>query len=162
MRRMLALSAALSALLFAGSALAQSFSSLEERMTEAEFKAAGLDKLSPEELARLNAFIAAETGKVASSVPAATPMAEDLRGFNQRSGPDGAILTSITGEFRGWSKAGTRLKLDNGQVWDITDSTSRLRINVVNPDIVIEPGVLGAWYLRVEGYNTRARVKRIK
>ena len=48
MRKLLLLSFALAAL-FSGSVLAQSFSSLEERMTEAEFKAAGLDKLSPEE-----------------------------------------------------------------------------------------------------------------
>ena len=50
MRKMLVLSFALAAL-FSGSVLAQSFSSLEERMTEAEFKAAGLDKLSPEDQA---------------------------------------------------------------------------------------------------------------
>ena len=88
MRRMLLVSLVLSAAM-AGSALAQNFSSVEERMTEAEFKAAGLDKLSPEELAALNAFIAAETGKVASTLPAATPVA-DNRGFNNRTGPDGA------------------------------------------------------------------------
>src|SRR5690606_16581762 len=100
MRRMLVLSLVLSAFV-AGSALAQSFSSVEERMTEAECKAAGLDKLSPEELAQLNAFIAAETGKVASSLPAATP-AVDNRGFPQQTGPEGTIYTSISGEFRGW------------------------------------------------------------
>lgn len=157
---MLVLSFALAAL-FSGSVLAQSFSSLEERMTEAEFKAAGLDKLSPEELSRLNAFIAGETGKAASALPAATP-AQDLRGFEQRTGADGTIYTSITGEFRGWSKSGERFRLDNGQVWQITDSTSRLKVMLTNPDIVIEPGALGAWYMKVVGYNTRARVKRIK
>ena len=161
MRRSLLVSLAL-CVAFAGAAFAQSFSSLEERMTEAEFKAAGLDKLTPEELAALNAFIAGETAKVASSLPAATPGVEDRRGFNERTGPDGAIYTSISGEFRGWAGAGTRLKLDNGQIWEITDSTSRLRIQVNDPAIIIEPGVLGSWYLKVEGYNTRARVKRIK
>ena len=160
MRRMLVLSLAL--LAFAGGHVqAQSFSSLEERMTEAQFKAAGLDKLTPEELAALNAFISGETQKVATALPAATP-AQDMRGFNDRTGPDGAIYTSITGEFRGWSKAGQRFRLNNGQIWEITDSTSRLRIQMTNPEIVIEPGVLGAWYMKVVGYNTRARVKRIK
>lgn len=160
MRKMLVLSFALAAL-FSGSVLAQSFSSLEERMTEAEFKAAGLDKLSPEELARLNAFIAGETGKAASALPAATP-AQDMRGFSQPTGPDGSIVSSITGEFRGWSKVGERFRLDNGQVWQIADSSSRLKVNLTNPEIIIEPGVLGAWYMKVSGYNTRARVKRIK
>ena len=160
MRRMLVLSFALAAL-FGGTVLAQSFSSLEERMTEAEFKAAGLDKLSPEELAALNAFIAKETGEIAAALPAATP-AVDNRGFYQATGPDGAIYTSISGEFRGWEGAGTRLKLDNGQVWQITDSTARLKVQVTDPRVIIEPGAFGSWYLKIEGYNTRARVKRIK
>ena len=159
MRRMLLVSLVLSAAL-AGSALAQSFSSVEERMTEAEFKAAGLDKLSPEELAALNAFIAAETGKVASTLPAATPVA-DNRGFNQPSGPDGAIYSSISGEFRGWSQ-GSRFTLDNGQVWQVADSTARLRVKMQDPKVIIEPGALGAWFMKVEGYNARAGVKRLK
>lgn len=159
MRRMLLVSLVLSAAM-AGSVLAQSFSSVEERMTEAEFKAAGLDKLSPEELAALNAFIAAETGKVASTLPAATPVA-DNRGFNNRTGPDGSIYSSISGEFRGWSQ-GSRFTLDNGQVWQVADSTARLRVKMEDPKVIIEPGALGAWYMKVEGYNARAAVKRIK
>ena len=159
MRRMLLVSLVLSAAL-AGSALAQSFSSVEERMTEAEFKAAGLDKLSPEELAALNAFIAAETGKVASTLPAATPVA-DNRGFSRPSGPDGAISSSISGEFRGWSQ-GSRFTLDNGQVWQVADSTARLRVKIEDPKVIIEPGALGAWFMKVEGYNARAAVKRLK
>jgi len=157
------LSFALAALV-AGAASAQQFSSLEERMTEAEFKAAGLDKLSPEELARLNAFIAGQNAQAAQSagvVPGATPGA-DTRGFYQRSGPQGEIITSITGEFRGWSGAGTRFVLDNGQIWETTDSSTRLAVKLTNPEVIIEPGVLDSWYLRVAGYNTRAKVKRIK
>lgn len=160
MRRMLLISLVLSAFI-GGSALAQSFSSLEERMTHAEFKAAGLDKLTPEELARLNAFIAEETTKAASTLPAETPMA-DNRGFYERTGPQGAIITSITGEFRGWDGKGDRFTLDNGQVWEVTDSSTRLSVKLTNPEVTIEPGVLGAWYLKVAGYNTRAPVRRIK
>ena len=110
--------------------------------------------------AALNAFIAAETGKVASTLPAATP-AVDNRGFNKPTGPDGAIYSSISGEFRGWSQ-GSRFTLDNGQVWQVADSTARLRVKLEDPKITIEPGALGAWFMKVEGYNARAAVKRIK
>ena len=158
MRKMLVLSLALAAL-FSGSVLAQSFSSLEERMTEAEFKAAGLDKLSPEELARLNAFIAGQNAQAASAAQATVP---DDRGFYGRTGADGEIISSSSGEFRGWSGAGTRFTLDNGQVWETTDASSRLVVKLTNPGVIIEKGFLGAYYLRVEGYNTRAKVKRIK
>lgn len=159
MRRMLLTSLVLTALI-GGSALAQSFSSLEERMTEAEFKAAGLDKLTPAELAALNAFVRAETSELASTLPAATP-AVDQRGFRSTTGPDGAIFSSISGEFRGWEQ-GSRFTLDNGQVWKVTDSTARLRVNLTDPKVTIEPGAFGAWYLKVEGYNSRAGVTRVK
>lgn len=160
MRRMLLISLVLTALI-GGSALAQSFSSLEERMTEAEFKAAGLDKLTPAELAALNAFVRAETSELASTLPAATP-AVDQRGFLRSStGPDGAIYSAINGEFRGWEN-GTRIKLANGQIWQVTDSTARLRVKVTDPQVTIEPGAFGAWFLKIDGYNSRAGVRRIK
>ena len=119
MRRIL-LPLALAAAFSAGMAQAQTFSSLEERMTESEFRAAGLDKLSEEELA------------------------------------------ALPGEFRGWSRKGEAITLANGQVWEIVDSASRLRVNLTDPQVVITQGALGAWYLRVEGYNTRVNVRRIK
>lgn len=157
MRRFLITSLVLFSLL-GGHALAQQFSTLEERMTEAEFKAAGLDKLSPEELAQLNAWLA---GKVSSAT--ATAQAGDRRGFPASTTTEGGtIVTTFTGEFRGWDGKGSRIKLDNGQVWEVTDSTSKLKVKLDNPTVFIEPGVLGAWYLRIDGYNTRARVKRIK
>lgn len=129
-------------------------------MTAAEFKAAGLDKLTPEELAALNAFIAEEVGR--GNLPAATPAAEDTRGFLRRTDtPADAIVSSIAGEFRGWDGRGQRLTLENGQVWEIVDGT-RLKIMTVNPTIIIEPGSFGSWELRVDGWNTRAKVRRIR
>ena len=62
MRRMLTTTLVLLAFA-AGSASAQEFSSLEERMSAKEFKEAGLDKLTPEELARLNAWLGQEVGE---------------------------------------------------------------------------------------------------
>ncbi|MFY2765346.1 hypothetical protein [Arenimonas sp. MALMAid1274] len=157
MRRLLITTLVLFSLL-GGTALAQQFSTLEERMTEAEFKAAGLDKLSAEELAQLNAWLA---GKVSSG--AATAQMEDRRGFPTSTTTDnGTIVTSFTGEFRGWDGKGSRIRLANGQVWEVTDSTSKLKVLVNDPTVFIEPGILGSWYLRVDGYNTRARVKRIR
>jgi len=138
-----------------GTALAQQFSTLEERMTYAEFKDAGLEKLTPEELAQLNSWLA---GK--SSV-AATP-SEDTRGFEGRTSAAGAVVSSIQGPFKGWKGKGDRFTLANGQVWEVTDSGTRLSVSLENPIVTIDQGALGAWFLRVDGYNARARVKRIK
>lgn len=143
--------------LAAGAASAQQFSTLEERMTYAEFKAAGLEKLTPEELAALNSWLA---GKASGTV-AATP-AQDTRGFEGRASTAGAVVSTIAGPFRGWKGKGDRFTLANGQVWEVTDSGTRLSVSVENPTITIERGMFDAWYLRVDGYNARARVKRVK
>ncbi len=154
MRRMI-LPLALLASLAAGTVLAQSFSTVEERMTAAEFKAAGLDKLSEQELAALNAWMAKELGKAAPA-PAA-----DTRGLVMRDS-GGPIVSTIPGEFRGWGGKGQRFTLANGQVWEVVDVASRLVVTLENPTVSISPGALGAWYMKVEGYNARVGVRRIK
>lgn len=160
MRRLLTTTLVLLALA-GGSALAQEFSSLEERMSAAEFKAAGLDKLTPEELVQLNAWLSQEVGDVARSAAPATPA--DRRGF-ETSGTDYSdIETRIAGEFTGWDGRDGRFVLTNGQVWQSVDPGSRLRgVKLDSPLVTIEAGTFGAWFLSVEGYNTRVRVKRVK
>lgn len=142
--------------LASGTVLAQQFSSLEERMSEAEFKAAGLDKLSPEELNALNSWLSTRVGGGAALAAGA-----DTRGFQEQRS-DGVIVSRITGEFRGWDGRGDRITLDNGQVWEVVDSTSRLKVKVQDPTVTIEPGILSSWELRISGYNTRAKVRRVK
>src|SRR5688572_3488323 len=111
MRRML-LPALLAFALTAGTAAAQEFSSLEERMSAKEFHEAGLDKLSPEELARLNAWLA---GRMQAQAQAAAPVApaapDDRRGFRDNDDNGEDIVSSIAGTFRGWSKLGDRFVL---------------------------------------------------
>lgn len=160
MRRMFATSLVLLALA-TGAASAQEFSTLEERMSAKEFKAAGLDKLTPEELAQLNAWLSQEVGEVAGS--AAPAAAVDRRGFENTGGDFSDIETRIAGEFTGWDGREGRFVLTNGQVWQSVDPSSRLRgIKLDSPLVKIEAGTFGAWFLTVEGYNTRVRVKRVK
>lgn len=160
MRRMLTTTLVLLALA-AGSATAQEFSSLEERMSAKEFKAAGLDKLTPEELAQLNAWLSQEVGEVARSAAPAAPV--DRRGFESSGNHYDDIETRIAGEFKGWDGRDGRFVLTNGQVWQSVDPGSRLRgINLDSPLVKIEAGAFGSWYLSVEGYNTRVQVKRVK
>jgi hypothetical protein len=145
--------------LLCGPAAAQQFSSLEERMSAKEFKEAGLDKLTPEELANLNAWLA---GRTQPAGTAAAP-AEDRRGFLASSGDDGGpIVSRITGEFRGWREKGDRFVLENGQVWQVSDATPKFVVALQDPVVKIEPGAFSAWYLSVEGYNARVKVRRIK
>ena len=168
MRRLLTASL-LAFALSAGVAGAQEFSSLEEKMSAKEFREAGLDKLTPEELAALNAWLGAKMPGDAAphlgglAATAAAPV-EDRRGFRDRDGDadESDIVTRIDGPFRGWRKLGERFVLNNGQVWEVTDAPSKFVVNLVDPVVRIEEGAFSAWYLSVDGYNARVKVKRIK
>ena len=140
-------------------AQAQDFSSLEERMSDAEFKAAGLDKLTPEELAALNAWLQHRT---AGTAPAATyvPPSEDRTGFRDAPDTDG-VVSRIAGEFTGWSGS-TQFTLENGQVWEQAEATSMRGVSVDSPAVTIRPAFMGSWLLKVEGFNQTVRVRRVK
>jgi len=138
---------------------AQSFSSLEERMSQREFEGAGLQKLSAEELASLNRWLL-EHGL---SAPAAS-----MAGANDRIGlPPAAsesgnrVQSRLLGSFRGWT-GNTVFRLENGQVWQQTDGGRLAGVNLDSPEVKIEKSLFGAWYLSVEGYNTRAKVRRLE
>ena len=166
-------------LLFATLALsvptaAQEFSSLEERMSYREFTEAGLDKLTPEELEALNQWLRRSVSEVATNAAqvavatAGATRSADRVGF-ERAGVLGSrdapteASGRIKGTFRGWEKKGQRFELDNGQIWEVTQIDQPfLGVNLDNPQAIIEAGFSGAWYLRVEGYNSRVKVKRVK
>lgn len=139
-------------------AAAQSFSSLEERMSAADFKAAGLDKLSAEELERLNDWL---RGNVGAQASAGYPPAGDRIGFRDPD-PTGTVVSQIDGEFTGWTGK-TRFRLKNGQVWQQIDSDARMAgVKLDSPGVRIEQGLFGSWMLQVDGYNSQVRVKRLQ
>jgi hypothetical protein len=140
--------------------MAAEFSSVEEQMSAREFKDAGLDKLSAEELAALNAWI---KNKRPAAGQVYDRVADDkVRvGFENSEARD-VVATNFLGEFKGW-EGDAIFKLENGQVWQQAESGSLKGIKTMqNPKITIRPGMLGAWYLQVEGYNKSIKVKRIK
>lgn len=141
-------------------ARAQQFSSLEERMTPGDFKAAGLDKLSPEELARLNTFVRSE---MEQRVTEARGKQDPKRvGFHDVGANRDPIVSSIPGRFTGFDGT-TTFHLANGQVWHQINSDSTLRgIRLDNPVVTIKPGLFGSWELTVKGYNAVAKVERVQ
>lgn len=136
---------------------------IEKQMTLEEFKAAGLDKLSADELARLNAWLNrtldVETEKAA--VAAKKKVEDDNRGFFN-FGSTEPVVSKIAGEFRGFAR-GREYTLENGHVWKQVDDASLAGVRLSTPEVRITPSLVGnSWYLAVAGYNTRAKVQRIK
>lgn len=135
---------------------------IEQQMTPDQFRAAGLDRLTPEQLAHLNEWLnrtlVVEADKAAAS--AEKRVKDENRGFGP--GASEPIVAHISGEFRGFGK-GRNYPLDNGQVWQQTDTASLSGVRLDQPRVRITPGLIGnVWYLSVEGYNARAKVQRIK
>jgi hypothetical protein len=160
-----ALSIALTLFAFAGPIAAQTFSTVEERMSAAEFREAGLDTLTDAQLQALNAWLQRDRRCVAPGAAATSPPAStnDTRGLRPEALDDEAdIVARLPGTFTGW-EGGAVFRLDNGQVWRSVDSGSSLRgVNLQNPRVTISKGVFGSWRLKVEGYNAVVKVERVE
>jgi hypothetical protein len=147
------------ALLFAAlSASAAETSTLEERMSKDEFRAAGLGKLSPAELKVLNDWLAGhQQVKTVREVVSSTgkPM------FESDLGERKIVETRISGGFSGW-RGKTTFKLDNGQEWTQAESGQFSNGHYDNPKVKIKPMLLGSWLMWVEPCGCSVRVERTK
>jgi len=143
---------------------------LQQQMSPAEFKAAGLDKLSPAELTALYGWLQGKVAAVAADTR--EQVREQAREEGRQEvivknrgffdfGSNEPITSTLQGEFRGFGKA-RRFVLANGQEWEQSDDTVLSGVRKTNPAVSISPGLLGVWYLRVDGVNTRAKVRRTK
>lgn len=153
-----------------------SFSTLEEKMTGKEFMAAGLDKLTPEELAALNNWLrrhsVATLDAPTSSAPAGaaagaaagTQKGGDQRGFENQMIEDvgkNDIVARIMGPFKGWDGE-TVFRLDNGMIWKQSEGSTFAMAEMDSPTVIIERGLFNVWKLRVQGYNKSVKVERLQ
>ena len=159
--------AVLGVLTLAGTAVGAEKSRLEQLMGP-KFREAGLDRATPAEIAVLEQFMIEHAGelraltpasdtKSAAAVVAADP-ARERRVEKESAANDERVVSRIAGEFKGW-RHGTTLTLENGQQWRVDDESSLVSRAKDRPAVTIERGTFGQWWLRVEGYNTAARVK---
>ena len=141
-------------------------------MSRDEFRRAGLERLSAEELAYLKAYL---SGSVRESVTSATQQNSDrvepqtgseaafgeeqLKRKVEKDVPE-AITARINGEFRGWD-GNTVFRLDNGQVWKQRVGGKYRSRKRQDPEIVIERGRFG-YYLKLIESGRSVGVKRIR
>lgn len=146
------------ALTLAGAAHAGRYSSLEERMSAADFRASGLDKLSAEELAALNRWLEAHGDELFDRGEPRSFRGGNENLLGDRNRPE--IGTRIAGTVTRIEK-GDVLTLENGQRWRVTSGALRLVEPLTSAPVLIQPGFLSSWKLSVEGYNAVLRVERV-
>lgn len=137
-------------------------------LAPADFAAAGLGRLTPEELARLDAFIAARTAPPAAApLPAAPPSAAARPAPSpvRRTTPavveeEESFESRLTGEFRGWEPR-TVFALENGQRWQETGGTTYAGPPLAAPAVRIRAGALGAYWMRIDGVPREVKVRRV-
>ncbi|MDT8408750.1 MAG: hypothetical protein RQ741_04045 [Wenzhouxiangellaceae bacterium] len=142
---------------------AESFSSLEERMTGAEFRNTGLEKLSAAELAALNRWIRqrslAESDTPVGGSESLPDRPSELPAINAMAREP--FQTRIVGAFNGWT-GDTEFELENGMRWRQADDTKFFIGEIENPVVTIKPSFMSSWRLSVEGYNSTVTVERIR
>lgn len=107
---------------------------------------------------------AAAATAATAATPAAAPTAPDPAKFGLEAKAARSLIdsidSSIEGRFDGWGPK-DRIKLANGQVWQIADD-SNAAMSVTNPKVTIRRGALGVFYLEFEKSNRTAKVKRVE
>lgn len=113
------------------------------------------------------AGVAAAPAASAAAVPAAQTRAELERNFGneqkifaEQTAQLKSIDSRIEGKFYGWV-ANQRIHLANGQVWKIADDSSE-ELELTDPKVTVERGLLGAIFLDIDGARMAPKVKRVK
>lgn len=71
-----------------------------------------------------------------------------------------SIESTVLGDFDGW-RPNERIRLANGQVWQITDD-SRGAVSTKAAKVTVRRGALGAYFLDIEGVNRSPKVRRVQ
>lgn len=165
----------LSALVLSSTCLATAqatFPGLKAVLSEAEWKRAGLDRLSPDQIGVIDAaLIRHQAGttatlrtELAEARTAATAPAKANPGLLERFGlplfedADWRTLPPLRAKVVKW-EGGNRFKLDNNQVWE---GYEPITYELVGKEIEIQARPHGQFALSVDGVNTTLRVMRLR
>lgn len=116
---------------------------IQQIMTPEEFKAAGLNKLSPDELAKLNAWL--------QGYRQVTEQAAEKKATARAERTKMDVLVSrVDGSFNGLTGR-TIIRLEDGTVWKQANADDRYRPkNTDHPAAVVIHGVFG-YKMQIEG-----------
>lgn len=122
--------------------------------------------------ARLACYDAIQVGArpqlaTAAAAPAAAAPARSkeenfgIEQKKQRESEPQSITSTIAGDFQGWGPS-SQIRLANGQVWRIIDGSEAVLAPMRNPKVTIERNMFGTLFLKIEGTNSSAKVRRIQ
>ena len=129
------------------------FQGLEKAMKPEDYDAAGLNKLTDEEKAKLDDFIRGYVSK--KSEQAATAAVDEAVKESEAIAPK-VIESRIVGPFTGYNGKST-FTLENGQRWTQSQRVSRFFTKIDSPMVVIVKGPAGYRMYIVGGGDIRVQ-----
>lgn len=145
------------------------FPGLKALLTDAEWKRAGLDRLSPDQLGIIDAaLIKREAGLVAQHQAALTVAADTTAkpapgtpagfGLPENDGSGWESIPPLKAKVVKWESP-SRFRLDNGQVWESADM---IVYDLIGMEIEIQARPHNRFALIVNGQNTTLRISRVR
>lgn len=125
---------------------------IQKLMSASEFKAAGLDKLSPRELQQLDQWLVHFLAYDSQQVVRDNNTIQKLQ--------KQPVRHRIPGHFSGWD-GNTVFTLDNGEVWKQRWS-GIYRISLEDPEVEISKNPLGFYELKIVKTKRKVGVTRVK
>ena len=105
----------------------------------------------------------AAAAQAAGTPVAAARAAENfgMEAVKQRAEQPKSVQSTIVGSFDGWGP-GSRIRLANGQVWRVIDGSEAVLAPRTDVKVSMERNVFGTIFMRVEGANSSAKVRRVE
>ncbi|MBK6582782.1 MAG: hypothetical protein IPJ33_18065 [Gammaproteobacteria bacterium] len=129
---------------------------VRDLMSADEFRAAGLEQLSQEEITALNAWLLRYTAKEAPILRTSNEVVrEEVRKVEAE-----VIRSRIDGDFAGWSGK-TVFVLQNGQAWQQRMGGS-WRHHANAPEVEIRKNFMGFWEMKMVDGGRLVGVKRLR
>jgi hypothetical protein len=97
------------------------------------------------------------------AAPAATAARNDAAFGLPATGaqaPQQEVVSRLPGLFEGWDR-GSRIRLANGQVWQVADGTSAATA-LRDPVVRVRRAALGTYVMEIEGLTRTVRVRRVE
>ena len=129
---------------------------IRKLMTPEEFQAAGLDKLTPQQIEALNRWVVRYTAHEAPEVR----RQDEVVKAEAAKAEDEGIKTRIAGAFEGWD-GDTVFRLQNGQVWK-QRLEGRWHYRADSPEVELHKNLMGFWVLKVVETDKSIGVKRLQ
>jgi len=127
---------------------------IKQLMAPEQFQAAGLHKLSVQEIEALNLWLVSYTANDAAVVKKSN---RAVKAAEKKESHD-----RLVGKLKGW-KGNSVFTLESGQVWRQRDKrVSVFSEELTNPEVLIKKTVFGTYQLKVVSNGLVVGVKRVK